>query len=123
MAWSVAATEYRATHPIKIKYHWTSDVNGNAAGSTAHEYSGRLIGFTTISSGIHVASSGYDVVLHNDDGVDMLFGLGENRTVNVVEHLSSDAGDRMGVAHGSKLTLRVANAGNEKRGVVFAFIG
>ena len=123
MAASVAATEYRAEHPLKIKYKWTSDANGNASGSTAHEYSGKLVGFTTVSSGVHVASSGYDLILNDDDGVDLLFGLGENRTINVIEHLSRDAGDRLGQVHISKLTLRVAGAGDSKVGYAFAFIG
>ena len=123
MAASVAATEYRAEHPLKIKYKWTSDANGNASGATAHHYSGRLIGFTTLSSGTDVATANYDVELLDDHGIDLLFGNAHNRAQSVPEHISRELVNAMGEVHQSKLTLAVTNAGDSKVGYAFAFIG
>lgn len=109
-------------HPaFKLSLAWTSDASGNVSGIPALNISGVLSRVTFIPAAGGVAPTAlYDVTLLDDDGVDVLAGLGIDRSATLKESvypLLGGAANVPAVCVGS-LNLVVANAGNAKQGSI-----
>jgi len=88
---------------------------------TTNLYSGVLSRIETIPDGGATApTASYDITLKNDDGVDLLSGLGADRSATATE--TKNFSDGLGVLVKSKLTLAVSAAGDAKGGTVIAYI-
>lgn len=101
----------------KIKWTWTSATGGTASGTTSLAYTGKVYRVVTDPDGTAAPSDNYDITITDDDGVDVLDGNGANRDTATTEAIAPAA-----VLVGSKLTLSVTNAGDEKAGVVYVYI-
>ena len=121
----------------KVRWAWTSDASGNVnggAGLTNLKYTGRVSQIVTIPDGSTAPTDNYDITVLNEDGVDLLNGAGANRDSSATEMVNASLTtvDNLGVftstivAFGSvvesTLELRVANAGNAKKGVAIIYI-
>lgn len=119
MAGTVATSERTHTSCKKVAFAWTSDAAGAADGVTTAALDGRLVGLTTIPSGVAAPTDNYDVRLLDADGHDVLLGAGQNRDTATTEHVAEAL--LAGVA-GSALTIEVRNAGNAKQGTVIVYV-
>lgn len=123
MAGTVTATESRPINGIaKIVFTWTSSSGGAADGATAGYYTGELIRVVQVPDGGGTQpTDAYDLTLLDDDGVDVLFGLGANVS-NAAASQKHGIKDGLGAVVGSLLTLHVTNAGNAKGGKTIVYI-
>lgn len=116
-------TNYREKAGIqKIKWDWKSATGGAIVGSvTTLKYTGVVARVETIPDGGATApTASYDITIKNDDGVDVLSGLGADRSATATE--TKNIGDGLGCVLDSTLTLAVAAAGDEKGGIVILYI-
>lgn len=100
-----------------IEWTFTTDGSGDATEQT--ELIGGVINrVVTNPDGAATPTTGWDLTLKDEDGVDLLCGDGANRDV-----ADSGASEQVftcphNLAVASKLTLTVANGGDTKKGVV-----
>lgn len=106
----------------KVTWDWLSTDAGAVVGAvTTNYYSGILSRVEWIPDGGATApTASYDTTLKNDDGVDLLSGLGADRSATLPEY--KNFGDGLGMLLKSKLTLAVSTAGDAKGGTVIAYI-
>ncbi len=106
----------------KIKWDWLSATGGAVVGSvTAYKYSGVIARVETIpGTGDAAPTAAYDITIKNEDGVDVLSGLGADRSATATE--TKNFGDGLGCVVDSTLTLAVANAGDANSGTVILYI-
>lgn len=118
----VTITELPYKEIKKITWDWLCTDGGAVVGSaTSNYYSGILSRVEFIPDGGATApTAAYDVTLKNDDGVDLLSGLGADRSATATE--TKNHTDGLGILVKSKLTLAVTNAGNAKGGIVIAYV-
>ena len=112
----------------KIKWSWTSLADGtviasSAAGenpTTVNKYSGKVIRLiTNPGDGTDAPSDNYGVTILDEDGYDVLMGGGLLRdTANTEQVLEAS----LGICQDSKLSLRIAAAGDANKGVVILYI-
>lgn len=129
MAGTATLTESREKKNIdglsyvsKIKFDWASDAAGDVSQQTTLDYDGVILFVVTVpDSGGTAPTALYDVTLTDSDGVDVLGGLGANRSATATEYLNYSSG--LGAVSKSQLTLTVANAGDTKGGLVYVYIG
>lgn len=105
----------------RIKWAWTSDASGDASEATPGKFTGLVFECVTIPDGVDAPTDNYDITITDDDGLDVLRGLGADRDTANTEYLHINQ-DGLGTVHNSILTLTVANAGNAKEGVVYLTI-
>ncbi len=105
----------------RITATWVSGDGGQSAQDfTAGVYNGEIVGLHTVPAGGGSApTDNYDLTLLDSTGVDALAGAGADRDTANTEIVKSP---NLGFVAGSKLALRVANAGNSKGGVAHIFI-
>jgi hypothetical protein len=100
-----------------IEWAFTTDGSGDATAET--ELIGGVINrVVTNPDNTDTPTTGWDLTLKDEDGVDLLCGDGANRDV-----ADSGASEQVftcphNLAVASKLTLTVANGGDTKKGVV-----
>ena len=118
----VTITELPYKEIKKITWDWLcTDAGAVVGAATTNLYSGILSRIETIPDGGDTAPTAlYDITLKNDDGVDLLSGLGADRSATLTE--TKNFNDGLGVLVKSKLTLAVSSAGNAKGGIVIAYI-
>lgn len=106
----------------KIKWDWACTEAGVVVGSvTTNKYSGVIARVETIpDTGDTAPTADYDITIKNEDGVDVLSGLGEDRSATATE--TKNFGDGLGCVVYSTLTLAVANAGDANGGTVMLYI-
>lgn len=118
----VTVTERVKTRNVrKIVWTWTSgsgDDAGEASASNLTELDGEILGLET-NPGSTAPTDNYDITITDSDGHDVLIGAGANRDTANTEYV--DRASLAGVA-GSKLTLNVTNAGDQKEGVVVLWV-
>lgn len=102
-----------------VEAHWTSDAAGNV--DSWGDTHGLLDRLETVPSD-NAPTNLYDLTLEDDLGVDLLGGVGADRSATVVEiawpYRASAAADRHQEAFAAcQGRLKIANAGNTKQGL------
>ncbi len=117
---SVTFTKRRIGNAIDIKIDWVSDdAAGTASGTLTGDVVGSLQRFTTVPSGGGTApTAAYDITLKDEHGVDLLNGLGADRSATATE--SKGQSDGLLFTAATSLEFAVANAGNSKQGTAYA---
>lgn len=106
----------------KIVFDWLSDdATGAVSGITNKGYSGFLVraAFDPDAAATQPTDQ-YDVTVTDEDGLDVLNGLGANLS-NAANVQKAQSDGLLPVAR-SQLTLNVTNAGNAKGGLVYLWI-
>lgn len=121
---TVTITETTFPSIKKIKIVWLSAADGQASKTTTEPYTGQIIGAVFVPNTDDTApTNAYDITITNEDGQDILHGMGADLAVPIVGTGRIDPVDLLGVVVMSKLSLNVTNAGNAKGGTVYLFIG
>ena len=122
MAGPVTITEDRAQSVKTVVFDWLCDSAGAVSGTTTtYRYDGRLLYYVADpDAGGTQPSDNYDVTLVDDDGYDLLNGLGAN--MSNAANTYKDQFDGLGAVGNSTLQLVVANGGDEKGGIVKVWI-
>lgn len=105
----------------EIVADWTSGDGGESPDiETEFAYDGKVLLLTTVP-GVDAAQpdDSYDIQLLDRNGIDVLAGAGANRDEANTEQVVSAS---LGAVAGSKLTLAIANTGNDKTGRVVVHI-
>ncbi len=103
----------------KITFTWLSDdTAGTATGTTTNAFDGKIITLVT-DPGTAAPTADYDVTVTDADGHDVLVGAGADRHTTATELVAEAS---LGAVAGSKLTVNIAAAGNEKDGEVILYI-
>jgi hypothetical protein len=125
MAGTVTITEANAKDwPIsKVTFTWLSDgATGAADGVTTYAYTGKLVRVVQVPDAAGTQPTDqYDVVVNDDDGADVLAGVGAN--ISNAAKSQTVTPLSLGAVVESKLTLGVTNAGNAKGGKTIVYIG
>jgi len=120
---SVTFTRKKLGEVLKVKAVWVSDdAAGTASGTSAFGYPvvGYLMRMTTVPDGGGTAPTAlYDITVKDEDGLDILNGLGADRSATATEHKTNIDGLLFTAA--TTLTLAVAAAGNSKGGTVYLY--
>jgi len=126
MAGTVTTTEQVLYNMKKVKFEWTSSTGGAATDTTDVSYDG-LVYRVIIAPGSSAStpSAGYDVAINDDDGYDILNGLGTNSSTGTTAHYGVSTGGYSKSpisAVSSKLNLAVSDAGSSNTGEVIVYI-
>lgn len=119
---SVTYTEETFGIVKKITAAWTasSDTGAVSGTKTLKTYSGEILRLVTVPGTAGDAPTpDYDVTALDDDGTDVLMGAGANRHTSNTEQVLASS---LGVIANDKIELRVANAGNSKKGTVYIYL-
>ena len=118
-------TEVTYAHIKKIKATWTSDsATGAVSGTTTNAFTGQIIGFICVpATGGDAPTTLYDVVINNEDGRDILHGVGADRPVPLTDSGRIHPSLLLGSCVGTTLTFSITNAGNSKQGTIYLYIG
>lgn len=117
----MAITETKKTGIYKIDYTWASSSAGAASETTSYSYNAQPMRVIfDPDGGATQPTDQYDVVINDDDGYDILHGLGANlsNSANVYKTNS----DGMGAFMSTKLTFSVSNAGDTKGGRIVLYL-
>lgn len=119
---SVTITKKRIGDVQETKFVWVSDsATGEASGATTYTTVGVPMRFTTVPNGGGTAPTAlYDLTLVDDDGNDILNGLGADRSATATESKLNT--DGLLFVASSVLTLNVSNAGNSKGGTAYLYV-
>lgn len=123
---SVVYTRRKLGLAVEHKFVWTPDtttsaVSAGTEGNGTGEVVGKLMRFTTIpASGANAPTDNYDVALVDENGVDVLAGLGANRDTANIE--SKDEDDGLLFVFANSLDLTVASAGTTGGGTVLLYV-
>lgn len=124
---SVTITRKKLGGVLKVKFAWVSDASSGAVTSastgnvTPFEVVGIPMRLTTVPSGGDTApTADYDITIVDEDGVDILNGLGADRSATATQNKTQLDGLIMFAA--TSLTLTVAAAGNSKAGTVYLYV-
>ena len=120
-AGTVTITEETYGTIKKIKFAWTSGdgaEDGTASGQTTEVYSGKILGLAT-DPGSPAPTDDYDITVTDEDGIDVLMGGGADRDTANTEYVLSAS---LGAVANDKLTINVAAAGTNKKGIAYLYI-
>ena len=128
MAGSVTLT-YSETRTIKkVVWDWTSDASGDVSGTDTVTLSGQImrVVFKPDSGGTQPTDL-YDIVINDEEGVDVLAGLGANLSNSTASQVvpiltNGTDGNSSPMVIDGKLSLVVSNAGNAKGGEVHMYM-
>ena len=120
----------RFNRPVqKWTLAWVSDSSGNVTRSVGHKINGTLRGVVTTPSGTVAPTAAYDVVLKDEHGIDVLAGLGADRSATVAERVKpqvTQAGSVVVYPHEidvfGDMQLVITNAGNAKAGTITLYV-
>ena len=126
----VSGTGVYASYTGLILYslNWTSDASGNVV-ATINDMDGTLVRAVTVpSDGATSPTANYDVTFSDSDGIDLLSGLGANRSQSTAEnipcmqvHVYDSASSTTLMAQpviAGPAALAISNAGDEMKGVL-----
>jgi hypothetical protein len=116
---SVTITRSKVGDVVTLKFAWVSDDSaGTASGTTTFEAAGYPMRFTTVPSGGGTAPTAlYDITLTDHNSLDLLNGLGADRSATATESKVNTDGLLLFAA--TALTFSVSNAGNSKQGTAY----
>ena len=116
---STTVTTRKIGDCTKIKAVWLSDdATGAVSGVIAGDVVGKPMLLTTVPGAAGLApDDNYDITITDENGIDILAGLGANRDTANTEHVKDTDGMLFTVA--TSLTLNVTNAGNANSGTVY----
>ncbi len=119
---SVTITKRHIGDVQEIKFVWVSDdAAGTASGATTFETIGQPVRWTTVPNGGGTApTAAYDLTLKDQNGIDILNGLGADRSATATE--SKVSTDGLLFVAATSLTLAVAAAGNRKGGTCYLYV-
>lgn len=121
MAGTVTVAEEQIGNIHKITFDWLSSAGGAADATTTNYYTGEIVRAVQIPDGGGTApSAAWDCVVNDDDGADVLIGLGANLSETATTQ--KVAADKLGTVANSPLTLAVTNAGNAKGGNTILYL-
>ena len=117
----VTLQETRHTSVKRIMWDWLSATGGAVTSATTYAYDGLLerVVFDPDAGGT-LPSDAYDVTITDADGNDVLAGLGANLAQGST--VVKTHADGLTAVAGSKLTLNVSAAGDEKGGIVIVYL-
>ena len=106
----------------KFKWTWTSDSNGDAGPtSSTSQFNGIIWKLITIPGDSDLApTAAYDITILDADGIDVLCGVGADRSATATEYKSNS--DGMGCVKSSALRLVVDAAGELNEGTVVLYV-
>jgi hypothetical protein len=105
----------------KIKWAWTCTSAGATSEASTKQYNGVIQQLITIpGTSDDAPTAAYDVTVFDGDSVDVLAGLGADRSATATEY--KKAIDGLGFVKSSALTLNIANAGDVATGTVILYI-
>lgn len=123
-------TTYLGGGVTEYSVDWTSDASGDVTENTFAAKRGRLMRVIFVPDGGGTQpSDNYDVTLLDENGIDLLGGLGANRSNATKSHLplpdATSGGSAAGMSFipAQSLTPTVNNAGNAKGGVIKIYVG
>jgi hypothetical protein len=118
----VTITQDSITYPIqKISWDWLSATGGAVSSAASGWYCGKIVKVSLASdSGDTAPTNLYDVTIEDGDGLDVLSGGGANVTAAATVYINDPT--KVLWVRSNVLTLKVANAGDEKGGVVTMLI-
>lgn len=127
MAMAITYSDTRTVQ--KVSFAWTSDLYGDAAGTT-HKISGLILRVVFVpGAGDDQPSDVYDAVLQDEQDIDVLGGQGANLSNSAASAVSPGVplkdGTTTSVAQPAvddELTLTVSNAGDTKSGEVHVYV-
>jgi hypothetical protein len=122
VAGSITYTEETHGSVRLVKADWLSDAAGDVTeNATTEHYSGVILyaAFVPDAGGTQPTDQ-YDVTVLDKNSLDVLNGLGANKSNSVTAY--ADQYDGLGAVANSKLTVTVDNAGNAKGGIVYLWI-
>jgi hypothetical protein len=102
----------------QVTFTWTSDAAGNASGTTDETICGLVRTVITDPHNSKVPTDNYKIELREENGADLLGGLGVNRDSVLSESLNLSAPAFVR----SPLTLVVSGAGDSKKGTVIVTV-
>lgn len=124
MAGTVTNTETTIYTVKKIVFDWlsgTGDDAGAASSASTNYFTGLIQRVVQIPDAAATQpTAAYDVVVNDDDGVDVLHGLGANLANDATT--VKDYTDGLGAVVNSKLALAVTNAGDAKGGKTIIYL-
>ena len=101
----------------RIHWDWECSSGGAVTDVSDYFYDGSLIGFTTKpGAGSDAPTAAYDITITDSQGIDLLNGLGADRSATAQEFKKQT--DGLGIALHTKLTLNIAAAGDVTKGQV-----
>ena len=105
----------------KISWDWLSASDGTVSSAAFGAYMGKIVKAILASdSGGTAPTNLYDVTIEDEDGYDVLSGEGADVTSAATVYLVDP--DKCLWVRSNSLTLKVANAGDAKGGVVTLYI-
>jgi len=105
----------------KISWDWLSASDGTVSSAAFGAYMGKIVKAILASdSGGTAPTNLYDVTIEDEDGYDVLSGGGADVTSAATVYLVDP--DKCLWVRSNSLTLKVANAGDAKGGVVTLYI-
>lgn len=100
-----------------LRADWTSDASGNVNGTPSpNSYDGVAIALAT-KPGVATPTT-YSVSFIDDQGLDLVCGLGVTRSISATEYIKAP----LGAVAESQLTLNISGAGNAKQGTAWLWI-
>ena len=117
----MAITEDTTGGLQKIKWTWTCSSAGAYTGASTYRYNGYVAQLVTVpAAGGDAPTALYDVTITDGDSVDVLAGVGADRSATATEYKAHV--DGLGFIKSSLLTLNVSNAGDIKQGTAVLYI-
>lgn len=117
----MAVTEDTTGILYKIKWTLTSAADGSVSSASTKRYNGIVHRLVTIPDGGGTApTAAWDLTITDGDSVDVLNGLGADRSATATEQKANT--DGLGDVKSSLLTANVTNAGNAKGVTVILYI-
>lgn len=122
---TVTVTEERSASVKKIVFDWLSVNGGGDAGkatkSTTYTYTGVLERAVFVPDAAATQPTNlYDVAVNDEDGHDVLCGLGAD--LSNAAYVSKTPANGLGAVVNDTLSLSVTNAGNAKGGIVILYL-
>lgn len=118
----VTITQDSVDYPIqKVSWDWLCTDGGIVSSAASGAYMGKIVKAILASDAAGTAPTNeYDVTIEDDDGYDVLSGGGADVTSAATVYLVDP--DKCLWVRAKSLTLKVANAGDAKGGVVTLYI-
>lgn len=104
-----------------ITWPFTTDAGGDTS-EQSETLNGRVKRVVTNPDNTDTPTTGWDLTIEDEDGVDVLCGNGADRDADGSKASEQAFPCPVNLAVASKLTFKVANGGNAKKGVVKLYI-